>query len=110
MKNLDEAYENLCLILYSIGKLKLEDDIKKKPKIEFGLHLIFDILSNIIVKLDPWVIEHIIIRYHNNDILKKGLGATGESLYRLTEEFVISNWHLFSDLFRHTYRHEIYEE
>jgi hypothetical protein len=43
-------------------------------------------------------------------LLKERLGATGETLYDLTEDFVIENWGMFSDEFRHMYRLEIYEE
>ena len=42
--------------------------------------------------------------------MKQRLGATGETLYDLSEEFVISNWNMFSDYFRNLYRHTLYEE
>ena len=42
--------------------------------------------------------------------LKARIGATGETLYDITEGYIISKWHLFSDEFRARYRAEIYED
>lgn len=64
----------------------------------------------VIEKVDPWFIEQIIWEFHEKGLLKERLGATGETLYDLTEEFVIDNWSMFSDEFRHIYRHQMYEE
>jgi hypothetical protein len=41
-------------------------------------------------------------------MLNYKLGATGESLYDLTEDYIIANWELFTDKFRNLYRHKIY--
>lgn len=60
--------------------------------------------------MDSWLVEKIVLKYHSVDLLKAKLGATGETLYDLTEGYVVANWDMFSDGFRHTYRHELYEE
>jgi hypothetical protein len=61
-------------------------------------------------KVDPWFIERILTEYAQQHLLKARLGATGETMYGISEQFVIQNWHLFTDEFRNKYRHEWYEE
>lgn len=102
------ALETFSLILISIAGLK-SDEIEN-PKIELIKNLVFDLLQTSIYQIDPWFIEKTIIEYHKSGMLRARMGATGETLYQLTEEFVVSNWSLFSDEFRHLYRHELYEE
>jgi hypothetical protein len=77
------------------------------PKVELIKNLVFDILQTTIYQIDPWFIEKTIVKYHEKGLLKKKMGATGETLYDITEEYVVSNWSLFSDEFRHLYRHEL---
>jgi hypothetical protein len=106
---MDECLETFSLILYSCATLE-KSDITNNPKILLNIHLIYDILNIVIYKIDPWFIEMIIIKFHEASLLKEKLGATGETLYDLTEEFVIQNWNMFSDNFRNLYRHSLYEE
>jgi len=61
------------------------------------MHLVYDILNAVVMKVDPWFIEMIVARYHEQGMLKEKIGATGETLYDLTEQFVIANWGMFSD-------------
>lgn len=107
--DIDESLETFCLMLYSCAMLQLKD-IQDSSKAALNIHLMYDILQLIIYKVDPWFIEQIILKFHDQKLLKERLGATGETLYDLTEEFVISNWNMFSDQFRHLYRHTLYED
>lgn len=103
-----DALETYSLILMSIAGLNQEEIVH--PKVELVKSLVFDLLQTTIYQIDPWFIEKTIIRYHEAGLLKERIGATGETLYDLTEEFVISCWSLFTDEFRHLYRHELYED
>ena len=82
----------------------------KSPKLDLNIKLIYDILTIVIDKMDAWLIEHIVEFFYDKKLLKMKLGATGETLYDITEDFILENWNLFSDSFRHLYRHSIYED
>jgi hypothetical protein len=107
MRNMDEALETLSLLVYLIPDLS---SARSNPKVESTVKLLFDVLQTLIYKVDPWFVELILLRYHEAGLLREHLGATGETLYQITEEFVISNWSLFGDAFRFRYREEMYEE
>lgn len=102
------ALETFSLILISITGLNPQEI--DHPKVELIKNLVFDLLQTTIFQIDPWFIEKTIVEYHKSGILRARMGATGETLYELSEEYVVSNWSLFSDEFRHLYRHELYEE
>lgn len=50
------------------------------------------------------------MKFYNNQTLKEKLGATGETIYDMTEEAVIAKWNMMSDRFRSEYRDKIYED
>ena len=106
---MDECIETYCLILYACASLSREE-VMSQPKVEHNVHLIYDILHSVVSKIDPWFIEMIVTRYHEQGVLKEKLGATGETLYDLTEQAVIGRWGMFSDEFRSLYRSQVYQE
>ncbi|CDW87987.1 UNKNOWN [Stylonychia lemnae] len=109
IQDIDECLETYFLILYSLTSINLQE-IYEDKKIILNIHLIYDLLNMIIDQIDPWFIEQIIIQFHTKNLLKERLGATGETLYDITEEYVIKNWNMFSDYFRHLYRQTLYED
>ena len=54
---MDEALETLCLILYSVMTTYVPGEIHSDPKLEHTVHLLFDVLSTTLFKVDPWFIE-----------------------------------------------------
>ena len=60
IRDIDEALETFCLILYSCATLPKEE-ITQYPKAVLSIQLIYDILNIVIYKVEPWFIEQIII-------------------------------------------------
>ena len=75
--------ETFSLILISIAGLTPEEI--EHPKVELIKSLVFDLLQTTVYQIDPWFIEKTIISYHKKSLLRKKMGATGETLYELTE-------------------------
>jgi hypothetical protein len=94
--------------LFSLTGLNKEE--LDHPKLDLIKILLYDLLQTTLASMDPWFVEKIILEYHNKGLLREHIGGTGETMYQITEEFVVANWNLFSDEFRHKYRHELYEE
>lgn len=104
-----QAIETLFLVLYSVMTSHTEDSVKADARLEHTVHLVYDVLAVTIDKMDPWYLQQILSKV-DPDLIKARLGATGETLYDITERFVVTNWHLFSDEFRAYYRETLYED
>ncbi len=66
---MDECLETFCLLLFSCATLNM-NEIQSNSKVQLNIHLIYDILNMVIYKVDPWFIEMIIIKFHEENLLK----------------------------------------
>jgi hypothetical protein len=84
LRSHDQALETLILILYAYKGLSFEE-IDKNPKLQLQVQLLYDVFSTMIHKVDPWFIEKILSEYAEHGLVKERLGATGETMYGVSE-------------------------
>jgi hypothetical protein len=57
LRGMNEAFENLSLLLYALSFLTLRD-IQESPKLELAVNLLYDVFATAAFdKVDPWFIE-----------------------------------------------------
>ena len=72
------------MILYSYKDISI-DKIETNPKLQLQLQLLYDVFSTVIHRIDPWFIERILTEYAETGLFKERLGATGETIYGISE-------------------------